>query len=172
MLPLLIWLPAADALELAGRWLTDRIHADLKQQGRNVTHDEAEDIKLARQSAWLTKPYVHEWSERIAAHVSEYTKSIRDELCLPINPPLEVVVTGGSSAVAPMRDEVLKGIRQALVDRGLLIGNATQLIEPESPSLQGGEYRSVQVAQLAVSLGASDPLLSELKPYPHGLIGL
>ena len=33
MRPLLIRLPAADTLERAGRWLTDRIHADIKQQG-------------------------------------------------------------------------------------------------------------------------------------------
>jgi hypothetical protein len=138
MRPLLIWLPAADALELAGRWLTDRIHADLKQQGRRVTVDEAEEIKLTRQSTWINKPFVREWSDRIAAHVSEYARSLQDDVCLPHEPELELVVTGGSGAVEPMRQEVLKGIRAALIERGYGIGAATKLIEPESFGIQGG----------------------------------
>ena len=170
MRPLLIWLPAADALELAGMWLTDKIFADLKQQRGPVTLGEAEDIKLNRQGAWLEKPYVREWSERIAAHVSEYARSLRDEVCLPQAPELEVVITGGSSAVQRMRDEVLDEVKRALVERGLPIGRATRLIQAESFRLQAGGYEQVQLAQLAVSLGASDPLLSELKAYPNGLL--
>jgi hypothetical protein len=172
MQPLLIWLPAADALERAGRWLTDRIHADLKQQGRRVTVDEAEEFKLTRQSAWLTKPYVSEWSDAIATHVAEYAKSLRDDVCLPNKPELEIVVTGGSSAVQPMRDEVLKQVSLALVERGLPIGNFSKLIEPESFGLQSSGYEKVRIAQLAVSLGASDPYLSELKAYPDGLLSV
>jgi hypothetical protein len=169
MRPLLIWLPAADALELAGRWLTDRIYADLKQQGRRVTIDEAEDLKLTRPSAWVGKPYVKEWSTRIADHVAEYARSIQDEVCLPNEPELELVVTGGSSAVEPMRREVLNEVRAALQERGYGIGAATKIIEPESFGIQGGGFSSVHLAQLAVSLGASDPFLSELKAYPVGL---
>lgn len=172
MRPLLIWLPAADALERAGGWLTDRIHADLKQQGRRVTVDEAEEFKLTRQSAWLTKPYLSEWSDTIAAHVAEYAKSLRDDLCLPNKPELEIVVTGGSSAVKPMRDEVLKQVSRALVERGLPIGNLSKLIEPESFGLERGGDENVRIAQLAVSLGASDPFLSELKAYPNGLFAV
>ena len=166
MRPLLIWLPAADALELAGMWLTDKILADLRQQRGLVTLGEAEDTKLNRQATWLEKPYVSEWSNRIAAHVSEYARSLRDDVCLPQAPELEVVITGGSSAVQQMRDDVLDGIKRALVERGLPIGSATRLIQPESFGLQAGGYEQVQLAQLAVSLGASDPLLSELKAYP------
>jgi len=172
MRPLLIWLPAADALELAGRWLTDRILADLKQQGRRITADEAEEVKLTRQNAWVTKPYVREWSSRIAAHVSDYAKSLRDDVCLPHKPELEIVVTGGSSAVKPMRDEVLNQVKDALVERGHSIGYSTKLIEPESFGLKSGGSDNVRLAQLAVSLGASDPFLSELKAYPQGLIAL
>ncbi|MGA2897659.1 MAG: hypothetical protein ABSE27_08695 [Acidobacteriaceae bacterium] len=170
MWPLLIWLPAADALELAGMWLTDRIYADLQQQRPLVTLGEAEDTKLNRQLAWLDKPYVREWSERIAAHVSEYAKVLRDEVCLPRSPGLEVVITGGSSAVQRMRDKVLDEVIRALVERGLPIGTATRLIQPDSFGLQAGGYEQVQLAQLAVSLGASNPLLSELKAYPDGLL--
>ena len=163
MHPLLIWLPAADALELAGRWLTDRIHADLKQQGRRVTADEAEEAKLSRQSSWMEKPYVEEWSSRIAAHIGHYATSLRDDVCLPSNPELEVVVTGGSSAVTPMRDAVLEQVRLSLVQRGLPIGMSSKLIEPESFGLEGSSLQTVRRAQLAVCLGASDPFLSELK---------
>jgi hypothetical protein len=172
MHPLLIWLPAADALELAGRWLTDRIYADLKQQGRRVTADEAEEAKLSRQSLWLTKPYVEEWSCRIAAHIGHYAKSLRDDVCLPSKPELEVVVTGGSSAVNPMRDAVLAQVQRSLVERGLPIGRSTKLIEPESFGLEESSYQRVHLAQLAVCLGASDPFLSELKAYPQGLVAV
>ena len=55
MKPLLIWLPAADALEVAGRWLTDKILADFKQQGRRVTSMEAEEHKISNES-WFQKP--------------------------------------------------------------------------------------------------------------------
>ena len=78
-------------------------------------------------------------------------------MCLPNNPELEIVVTGGASAVKPMRDEVLKQVSRALVDRGLPIGKLSKLIGPESFGLQGIGYDNVRIAQLAVSLGASDP---------------
>ncbi len=46
--PLLIWLPAHDALEKAGNWLTDRIKEDRIKQGYpNATFDEAEDYKTS-----------------------------------------------------------------------------------------------------------------------------
>jgi len=93
-------------------------------------------------------------------------------VCLPNKPELEIVVTGGSSAVQPMRDEVLKQVSRALVERGLSIGNFSKLIEPESFGLQGSGSEKVRIAQLAVSLGASDPSLSELKAYPDGLLSV
>jgi hypothetical protein len=144
----------------------------LKQQGRRITADEAEEAKLSRQSLWLAKPFVQEWSCRIAAHIAHYAKSLQDDICLPSKPELEVVVTGGSSAVKPMKDEVLAQVQRALIERGLLIGKSTKLIEPESFGLQESSYPRVQLAQLAVCLGASDPLLSELKAYPQGLVAV
>jgi len=48
----------------------------------------------------------------------------------------------------------------------------SKLIEPESFGLQGSGYEKVRIAQPAVSLGASDPYLSELKAYPDGLLAV
>lgn len=171
MKPLLIWLPAADALEVAGRWLTDKILADFKQQGRHVTAAEAEDYKISSQ-IWYEKPYVREWTALIADHVAEYVRGICDEICLPNNPELEVVLTGGSSVVEPLRDETLRQVRSALRRRGIgeALSDATKLIEVAHPESLGRSYRAVEVAQLAVSLGASDPRLADLKAYPEGLV--
>jgi hypothetical protein len=174
MKPLLIWLPAANALEIAGRWLTDRILADLKQQGRRVTATEAEDFKVAQPGSWGGKSYVQEWSAKIADHVADYVEVIKDEICLANSPPLEVVITGGSSAVTTMRNHVLAGTQAALQRRGLsqAFSERTKLLSASTlaSTLQG--YDDVRMAQLAVALGASDPYLSQLKAYPNGLVAI
>src|SRR5205823_653158 len=63
--PILIWLPAAAALEMAGTWLTDRIHEDWRQQGRRATREEAEDYKTSGTTDWYSKPYVRKWCGEI-----------------------------------------------------------------------------------------------------------
>lgn len=167
MRPLLIWLPAANALEIAGRWLTDKILADLKHQGRPVTLFEAEQLKI-HQGSWVDKPYVKEWYGLISDHVGDYAWSIRDEVCLPRQPALEVVITGGSSAVEPMRSAVTQRVTQFLRNRGIATG-VHSLHSAALRSIAPG-YREVQIAQLAVALGASDPNLSQLKAYPEGML--
>jgi hypothetical protein len=165
MRPLLISLPTGDALEVAGRWLTDKILADLKQQGRRVTPVEAEDYKISSNS-WYQKPYVHEWTALIGEHISDYVHEICDEVCLPRGPGLELVLTGGSSVVEPLRKEIVRQVTSALARRrteGLSHGN---VIEVRSATTG---YRAVEVAQLAVALGASDPLLAEMTAHPEGL---
>jgi len=169
MKPLLIWLPAADALEIAGRWLTDKIFAEAKQQGRRFTQFEAEEFKTTNQG-WYLKPYVHEWTGMISDHVAEYVSGIRDDICLPKSPDLEVVLTGGSSVVLPLRDETMRRVRTALEHRGRAAFAGAKLINVSRPESLGRSYREVEVAQLAVSLGASDPRLTELKAYPDGLV--
>ena len=171
MKPLLIWVPAADALEVAGRWLTDKILADSRQQGHRITPVEAEDSKIRNQD-WYVKPYLREWTTLIGDHVGEYVHGIRDDICLPNNPALEVVLTGGSSVVAPLRAEILRRVKSSLQLRGLGVGfsDATKSIDVMRSQPLGRTYREVEVAQLAVSLGASDPLLADLKAYPEGLV--
>src|SRR5579872_6907352 len=118
MKPLLIWVPAADALEIAGRWLTDKILNDFKQQGRRETAVEAEDYKINNRN-WYAKPYVHEWTTLIGDHIQEYARGVRDDICLPNKPELEVILTGGSSLVVPLKDAVLQNVRAALKHRGV-----------------------------------------------------
>ena len=168
MKPLLIWVPAADALEIAGRWLTDKILNDFKQQGRRDTAVEAEEYKINNRN-WYSKPYVREWTTLIGDHVKEYASGIRDDICLPNKPELEVILTGGSSVVAPLKEIVLQDVKTALKHRGL--GVSAKLMGLVQPETHGRSYREVEVAQLAVSLGASDPRLAELKAYPEGLLG-
>jgi hypothetical protein len=170
MRPLLIWLPAADALEVAGRWLTDKILADFKQQGRRTTGVEAEEHKIGSQT-WFQKPYVKEWTTLIGDHIAEYIRDIRDDICLPKDPMLEVVLTGGSSVVKPLREATLDKITSALRDRkiGEGLSRATKIIDLVRPESLSKSYRTVEVAQLAVALGASDPLLAEMTAEPHGL---
>ncbi len=167
MKPLLHWLPAADALEIAGRWLTDKILADFKARGQRVTPFEAEEFKITNQT-WYRKSYVHQWTTLIGDHVAEYVRGIRDDLCLSKSPALEVVLTGGSSVVSPLREETMRQVSTALEQRGLR--QAAKLLDVSHPDALGRSYRAVEVAQLAVSLGASDPRLTELKAAPEGLV--
>jgi hypothetical protein len=146
-------------------------HAEFKQQGRMVTQLEAEEFKISRHQDWYEKPYVREWTGLIAEHIREYVRTIQYDIWLPDNPSLEVVITGGSSAVKPMREELLNRVRTALSQRGLSkeFSDRTHLIEPKSDFQLNRAYRDIELAQLAVCLGASDPLLTELKSYPQGI---
>lgn len=107
----------------------------------------------------------------IAEHIREYVRTIQYDIWLPDNPSLEVVITGGSSAVKPMREELLNRVRTALSQRGPSkeFSDRTHLIEPKSDFQLNRAYRDIELAQLAVCLGASDPLLTELKSYPQGI---
>jgi len=67
-----------------------------------VTQCEAEEFKISRHQDWYEKPYVREWTGLIAEHIREYVRTIQYDIWLPDNPSLEVVITGGSSAVKPM----------------------------------------------------------------------
>lgn len=171
MKPLLIWVPAMNAVEVAGQRLTDESFADIRQQRPLLTRVEAEDFKITNKN-WYDKPYARNWRTVICDHVGEYVRGIRDDICLLNKPELEVVLTGGSSVVVPLRAELLGRVKSALRDRGLGPGfsEATRSIDVASSQPLGRSYREVEVAQLAVSLGASDPLLAELKAYPDGLV--
>ncbi len=170
--PLLIWLPAAPAFERAGNWLTDRILEDWIKEGRPArTFAEAEDYKTSGVTAWYTKAYVDEWCCSIAERVAEYMRTVPDMIRLPKEPHLQIVVTGGSSAVQPIKRHLIDGVKQALKERGIgtQLSGRTSLIDPPTSDLLGRGYTDVQAAQLAVSLGASHPRMTELKHYPQGL---
>jgi hypothetical protein len=165
--PILIWMPAAAALDLAGTWLTDHIYADWHQQGRKATRSEAEDYKTSGVTEWYSRPYVKKWCDDIAAHVAHYMSGVRDTMRLPHKPFLELVVTGGSSAVAPIKPALLEGVKDSLLRRGIGAGvvEGTAVIEPYLAALSQGGYSDTQMAQLAVSLGASHPKMVDLTHY-------
>lgn len=170
--PLLVWLPPSAALDRAGRWLTERILADWAQSGRRATFAEAELYKTGGGSEWQAKPFVGEWCQAISAHVGHYAAGIPDSDRLPVSPPLELVATGGSTAVEPVKASLRVAVAGALKSRGFSPGlcEKTRLVDVTTSVLAGRGYRPVQVAQLAVALGASSPRLTELKYYPDGLL--
>ena len=171
--PLLIWLPAHDALEKAGNWLSDRIREDRIKQGYpNATLDEAEDYKTSGVTDWHGKQYLSEWCEAIAGHIADYISVIPDKTRLPKTPPLQVVVTGGSSAVPKVKEHILERVKDALRARGVGAGvcDASSLILPSISTLRGGGSTEIQCAQLAVCFGASHPRFAELTHYPKGVI--
>lgn len=171
--PLLIWLPAAPAFERAGNWLTERIREDWVKEGRPaVTLDEAEIHKTSGAEDWHTRPYVEEWSLSIARRVRDYIEGVPDEIRLPKTPPLEVVITGGSSAVPRAGIDIVTCVVRGLKARGIAaqLADNTRSMSASIKGLQGGGFSDIQLAQLAVSLGASDPRLTRLTHYPKGLV--
>jgi hypothetical protein len=170
--PLLIWLPAAPGFGMAGNWLTDKIRDDWISAGRpSTTRVEAEDYKISGVTDWYAKPYVEEWCRSIAARVAEYMRRVPDNARLPRKPALELVITGGSSAVQPVKPSLIQAVVQALKDRGIqpLLSEATSPLGTSIPSLGSAGYSDIQCAQLAVCFGASHPWMADLKHYPQGL---
>jgi hypothetical protein len=165
--PMLIWFPAAVASEMAGNWLTDQIYDHWNQEGRRGTRLEAEDYKTSGTTEWYGRPYVVRWSEEIAKHVSRYMQDVRDTIRLPHKPYLELVITGGSSAVAPVKTALVEHVKEALLRReiGMGVVEGTNVIQPSFGAVLGGGYSDTQQAQLAVCLGASDPRMVKLTHY-------
>lgn len=163
--PLFIWLPAHGALEKAGNWLTDWIIEDrIKQCYPSTTFDEAEDYKISGATEWHDKQYLSEWCESIASHVADCIKVIPDKTRLPRNPPLQVIMTGGYSALPRVKERILGRVMDALIARGIdeRVCKAHSLILPSISNLRGGGYSEIQCAQLAVCFGAAYPRFTEL----------
>jgi hypothetical protein len=152
--PLLIYLPPASSCGVAGNWLTKRILEDKRlKEGKVITQIEAEIDKISSPD-WHTKPFVIEWCQMISNHIENYVQSIPDETRLPKPPDLEIVMTGGSSVVEPLKKAVLESVRKGLKSRGLT--DRTSLISSQIND----------DPRLAVCLGASNPRMVELKHYP------
>lgn len=128
---------------------------------------EAEDYKVSGATDWHDTSYVSRWCDEIVKHVSSYTYDVRDNIRLPHMPYLELVVTGGSSAVEPIRAKLVKGVQDALLRRGIGRGvvEGTHTIQLDLDAFSGGGYSDTQRAQLAVCLGASDPRMVKLTHY-------
>lgn len=167
--PVLIWFPPAPAVEIAGNGLTDRIRDHWAKEGRPLaTSEEAEIYKTSGAVEWHERPFVSEWCAAISDAVGDYMQRVPDQVRLPKPPELELVLTGGSSAVPPLRNRIVGRVAQALQDRGIPEQLCMQTrIASGHDNLLGAS--SVERAQLAVSMGASHPRLTELIHYPTGL---
>ena len=148
-------LPPAGTCETAGDDLTKRIVAISRSQGKPITQDEAEALKVGGAQSWQSHPSVIEWIERIANHVREYVKNLPDESWLPFEPHLELLVTGGSALVPGVVDELVRAAKAALVSRfpkGQVI--SINLVVPSPYALDAN--------RLAVAFGCSSEELPKL----------
>lgn len=151
-------LPPASTCQTAGDDLTKRIIDVFREKGRSISFDEAEAAKIGgRTDEWVKHPTVADWIESIASHVSEYVRNIPDESWLPtVNPPLDVLVTGGSGAVPGLREALTLSVESAL--RSRFGGGSTRTISLELPSPYDRDAN-----RLAVAMGAASeelPLLA------------
>lgn len=161
----LIQLPPANTCRFAGEELTRSIVEIHRNAGKHLTFEEAEQIKLVEQEGeWINHPAAKQWRDNIGKHVESYVADIPDGHWLPDNPPLQVLVTGGSGLVAGLAETIVnaakaglarKGVRQSIVD-------VTSLMDL---NLQGPA--AVDANRLAVSLGAASNDLPRLNYYPQ-----
>ena len=153
-------LPPANTCETAGADLSRRIVEIYRSRGENIGFDEAETRKIVGEDKdWLTHPAVAEWKRGIAEHVRSYVFDVPDRRWLSDKPGLQVLITGGSGAVAGLREEILSAAAEGLKQRGISVGvlDATTLMNIR---LEGSAARDAN--RLAVALGAASEDLPRL----------
>lgn len=158
----LFYFTPAGTFGIAGNELTERVWEYFQQQGRRLTREDAEVRKLS-DSKWYNLEFANEWRQQIRRHVREYVRGIPDGRWLPIDVPLQIVVTGGSGVVSGLRDEIKKGVRDGLKDRGVqerAVGRAI-LISEKLPVW--GFAQEAEYGRRAVSIGAADTNKPALK---------
>jgi len=112
---------------------------------------------------------VSEWCEGIAARIKEYVLGVQDaKYLLKPQPPLQIAIPGGSSAVSPVQTKIEQVVRTALADRGVT-NSDVKFLKPKFSAGSGGGYTETEFAQLAVCIGASLPHFAMLKHYADGL---
>jgi hypothetical protein len=134
-----------------------------RQQGRVLTSDEAEALKLSDEG-WHDLEFAKHWRQSIKQHVQEYVRGITDRMWLPREVALQVIVTGGSGVVSGLKSEIRDGVCEGLQERGIDRGaiNATNL---RGEALDGWDFSDeIDCARRAVSIGASDPHKPTLRP--------
>lgn len=138
----------------AGDELTRRIQAYLRQQSRMIGFDEAQTEKeIGTGRDWqVTK----DWIRVIARHVGEYIETVPDGVRLPQDPPLEIVLTGGSGpSIAGLGDAIRIEVRDALQRRGIgAVAERTAIADVVLPEY--GLPDAIAYARRIVSLGAAD----------------
>ena len=153
-------LPPANTCQIAGEDLSRRIVEIYRSQGRDISLDEAEIIKIAGEdSEWLTHQAVTDWIHGIAEHVRGYVYGIPDRRWLRYLPGLQVLVTGGSGVVAGLREAILSAAADGLRQRGISSSVIGATI-PISLALEGPAAQDAN--RLAVALGAASEDLPRL----------
>lgn len=153
-------LPPANTCQVAGEDLSRRILEIYRSQGRRISFDEAELIKIGGiETEWLKHPTVKDWIQRVADHVREYVTVLTDKRWLPFEPGLGLLVTGGSGAVAGLSNAILEAATEGLGAQRIATSviRATKLLVLP---LDGAAARDVN--RLAVALGASSDELPRL----------
>lgn len=170
--PVLVWLPAAPSFSKAGNELTAMILDRWRSAGHSRALGDAEAYKITSRE-WHGEQYCSDWCKEIARRAMDYPAQIDNPLHLNKNPAMEIVMTGGSSVVPPLKGHVLGtpedfGVKRALTLNGVMPGRAdkTEFIPAHLTRLKDYNYAEVEVAKLAVCLGASDPYFVHLKPVP------
>jgi len=97
--PIFYHLRPAPAFPIAGNQLTEDLLKHYRAQNRRMGYREAEAQKTSGTS-WCNLPFVRAWRKQICDHVETYVLGIPDDRWLPVEKPLNVVVTGGSGLVA------------------------------------------------------------------------
>jgi hypothetical protein len=112
----------------------------------------------------LSYPSVTEWRRGIAEHVQRYVADIADERWLPYEPPLHVLVTGGSGIVNGLQDEILaaakKGLEHRNIDSRVIDGTTLMTLDTAGPWAN-------DINRLAVALGAASEELPKLSYWEN-----
>lgn len=140
---------------LAGDDLTERIWRRLQLQGRVLGFDQAEVEK--ERGVGRDWPVTQDWIQAIARHAADYIRSVEDTVRLPQEPPLEIILTGGSGpSIDGLADEIQRQVVEALRERGIgSIAGRTQVASVVLPEY--GLPDAIAYARRIVSLGAADP---------------
>jgi hypothetical protein len=127
------------------------------RQGRELSIEEAEIMKINAPARWGGQEFVRDWRQKIAKSVAEYIFRVPDDarLAEPAIPGLKIVLTGGSGAVLGLDNAVKEAVVDALARRGVpnnvaerteLVPFRTRLVPDRTDSLRR-----------AVSIGEGQP---------------
>jgi len=161
----LIQLPPANTCSFAGEELSRSIVEIYRSRGERITHAEAELIKIVGEDKeWLTHPAVDQWRSRIADHVLSYVSDLPDQRWLPVEPGLQVLITGGSGVVIGLGEKILeaakKGLEHCSAPRKVIDATSLMKLSLEGPAANDAN-------RLAVALGAASNDFPRLNYYPN-----
>lgn len=140
---------------LAGDALTEGILDHFRQEGKPISIEQAQAEK-ENGTIWQDWQVTRDWKAGIARHVAEYIAAVPDTLRLPQEPPLEIIVTGGSGPSVPGLAELIQSeVKRALRVRGVgPVAERTVIADVVLPEYGLGDV--ITYARRIVSLGAAD----------------